>query len=129
MESEQKEEPQAQAAPEVEDVAGAMYDPEKIRVLNHKLLVKLDPSPEVIGSIIVPNGSYTRSECWATVVNVGTGVDTRKGRVPIDLKKGDRVLVIRMHELTSSNKGYQAMLGKGYVFLDYPDDILLVQEE
>lgn len=105
------------------------YDPEKIRVLGARLLVRLDEGVKQIGSIIVPDGSYERCECWATVIGVGTGIDTRKGRIPLSVKKGDRILVIRMHELTSSNEKYQALLGDRCIFIGYPGDVLAVQED
>jgi co-chaperonin GroES (HSP10) len=104
-------------------------DPYKVRALGTHVLVKLDEVPDKIGSIIVPDGSYERSECWAIVVSPGTGIDTKKGRIPLDFKKDDRVMVIRMQALVESNKQTQADMGDGVIWLNYPYDFLLVQEE
>ena len=102
--------------------------PEKIRPLGLYVLVRLDPSEKQVGSIIIPEGKYLESECFATVEGVGTG-KIPKGRVKMDVKDGDRILMIRMHERTSSNEKMQKRLGDGRIFIRYPDDILGVVEE
>ena len=107
-----------------------LLNPEKIRVIGARLLIKLDPAPERVGSILLPEGSLEENHCGATVVAVGTGIETTRGRRPIDdVQKGDRIQVIRMHELTSTNDRIQEKFGDGYVFIRYPDDILYAGEE
>lgn len=87
------------------------------KVIGDKVLVQLEELPSKVGSILLPQGSYTGKEAVATVLKVGTGISTRKGRVPLDLKEGDRVCVVRQHEKTDTQEMIQAVLGDGMLIL------------
>ena len=66
----------------------------KIRPLADRILVKrLEEKEEVRGGIIIPDSAKEKpQEC--KVVAVGPGrVDDSGNRVPMDVKKGDRILM------------------------------------
>ena len=66
----------------------------KVRPLADRILVKReDPSETVRGGIIIPDTAKEKPQ-EARVVAVGPGkVDDAGKRTPLELKKGDRILV------------------------------------
>lgn len=104
----------------------------KVRPLGTRVIVELDELPGQIGSIYLPDGAYMEAEGFATVLRVGPGHWTKSGkRIPVPLEEGDRVLVIRLHERTSTQEGLQAVpeIGPGRLVLNALQDILGVVED
>lgn len=100
-----------------------------VRLLNDRLIVELEKKPEMIGVIHVPDGAYTDTNGMAKVLAVGPGRELPNGtRVPVDVKVGQRVCIIRLHERTSTQEQLQETLGEGQLILR-EDDILYVEEE
>ncbi|MBI2435385.1 MAG: co-chaperone GroES [Candidatus Hydrogenedentes bacterium] len=66
----------------------------KVRPLADRILVKREePSETVKGGIIIPDSAKEKPQ-EAKVVAVGAGrLDDNGKRVPLELKKGDRVLI------------------------------------
>jgi len=63
-----------------------------VRPLNDWVLVKVDPMPATIGSVIVPSSYKARDTHTATVLKVGPGKPLPDGTVkPMELSPGDRV--------------------------------------
>lgn len=92
-----------------------------VRALGKWMLMWLVPREEKVGSIIIPQGTYTKAEDFAVVVSVGRGIPTRKKIVPHGVVEGDVVIVVRIHEITATQKAVQAELGQGFVFLQEND--------
>jgi len=65
----------------------------KVRPLNDRILVKrIDSEEKTKGGIIIPDSAKEKPQ-EAEVVAVGSGrVDEKGKRIPLDVKKGDRVL-------------------------------------
>jgi len=65
----------------------------KVRPLNDRILVKrLDQEEKTKGGIIIPDSAKEKPQ-EAEVVAVGSGrIDENGKRVPLDVKKGDKIL-------------------------------------
>ncbi len=65
----------------------------KVRPLNDRILVKrIDSEEKTKGGIIIPDSAKEKPQ-EAEVVAVGSGrIDEKGKRIPLDVKKGDRVL-------------------------------------
>jgi len=99
-----------------------------VRALGKWILVKLVPRIDKVGSLYLPQKTYIQAEDYAVIVSTGYGM-TRKNRViPHDVSEGDVVQVVRIHEVTATQKAMQAEVGEGYLFLQ-ENDILFVDEE
>ena len=63
----------------------------KFRPLHDRVLIEvLDGSEKTAGGIIIPGSSRKTSE--GKVVAVGGGAKTEDGKIPMDVKVGDKVL-------------------------------------
>ena len=101
--------------------------PNKVKAIGEHVVVKVDEKPDRHGDLYLPQGSVERAEAWATVLSVGDGEWTKKGRVPFDFFPGDRVLIIRLHEKMMTQEVIQSSLGEGFLILragGKHDDIL-----
>ncbi len=65
----------------------------KVRPLNDRILVKrLDQEEKTKGGIIIPDSAKEKPQ-EAEVVAVGSGrIDENGKRIPLDVKKGDKIL-------------------------------------
>ncbi len=65
----------------------------KVRPLNDRILVKrLDQEEKTKGGIIIPDSAKEKPQ-EAEVVAVGNGrIDENGKRIPVDVKKGDKIL-------------------------------------
>lgn len=100
--------------------------PSEIRVpplqaLGKWLLVKLVPRVDRVGLVHLPEGKYAHAEDLAVVVSVGRG-GVAAGKVILhDVSPGAVVVVVRLHEVTESQKAWQAVVGKDFLFLQDSD--------
>lgn len=63
-----------------------------IRPLGARVVVKRDENPTKSGSLYLPETARQSSQTkTGTVVEIGHGLMTAKGLIPVQLKKGDRV--------------------------------------
>jgi co-chaperonin GroES (HSP10) len=108
----------------------AKYRPEQFRPCGYYTFVKLDPLSEKIGDLLWrPGDAYGADDikAWATVVSVGPGIWSKKiGHLPVGVKPGDRVYVIRVHEKVATQQEVQHLFGKGYMVLK-PSDLMMVE--
>ena len=97
-------------------VPSVVYRP-PVRALTQWLLVYVVPRVGKIGRIHLPQGSYLKGDDLAVIVSAGIGSWRKKSYIPHPVEPGDVVMVIRIHEVTSTNKQLQADLGDGFFFL------------
>lgn len=107
----------------------------KIRLLRDRVLVEHDDTLEKErlseGGIIVPEGSYTHEHeifTWGTVISTGPGRWGKSGRIPCDVKPGDRVYYNRFLRKSKEGRQFDDKFGGGYVILEEHKDILAVEE-
>jgi len=91
-----------------------------IRPLNDWVLVRCEPIPEMIGSIIVPNGTRVRA---GEVLAVGPGrvYRDKNVRTPPDVQVGERVAFFRETLETQQGKTVAGILQ------DLGDDLGLIR--
>lgn len=93
-----------------------------IRPLQDRVVAKrIEPTEEVRGGIIIPDTAKEKPQ-EAEVVAVGPGkLDENGNRVPVDVKKGDRVLI-------GKYSGSEIKLGDEDLVILREDEILAVVE-
>lgn len=101
-----------------------------MKPLHDWILVKTDPLPTQIGSIIMPNGGNIRT---ATVVHTGPGRRSKAGTLtPISLVPGDRVAYFLLHEQHKQGKALGAVLeelGEDLALIREPDVLFAFEGE
>lgn len=111
-----------------------------VKLLGDRILVKLDKPMDRRevegGTIFYPEGSHGASEeiqVWGTVLDVGPGRWAKRKdgvelgfRLPMDVKKGDRVNVVWYLTKVETNKALQALLGEDTLIVT-PKDIIAVE--
>lgn len=95
-----------------------------VHLLNDWVLVRTDPMPQAIGSIIMPDSVGAQDTRTATVLQVGPGKELPDGsRHPLDVQVGDRVC---FHRWNLEHKNGQAI---GHVLEEMGQDIALIKEQ
>lgn len=94
----------------------------KVRPLHDRLLVKrLDQEEKTKGGIIIPDSAKEKPQ-EAEVVAVGSGrIDENGKRIPLDVKKGDRILF-------SKWGGTEIKVGGDELLILKEEDILAVMD-
>ena len=96
----------------------------KFRPTGSGVLVKVDPTPERVGSIFIPDTAHSSDTHQATVLAVGPGKNMPDGWVrPMEIQVGDRVC---FHRWNLELKNGQAV---GHVLEEMGPDVALVKEE
>lgn len=93
-----------------------------IRPMNDWVLVRVDPAPATIGTIIVPDTATVHGIRTATVVDVGSGKLTVSGRLEMSVRVGERVC---FHRWNLEHKNGQAIM---HVLSDLGPDYGLIRE-
>lgn len=112
-----------------------------VRLLGDRIMVKLDRPMQQrdVGDgkvLFYPEGSHgaaSEVQVWGTVIDVGPGkwaknkAGTELGfRLPMDVKKGDRVYVLWYLIKVETNKALSALLGEDTLIVT-PSDIIAVE--
>ncbi|MHA2335076.1 MAG: co-chaperone GroES [Candidatus Hodarchaeales archaeon] len=94
-----------------------------IKPLKDKILIKADKDKEEsTGGILIPEGSKEDVHKWGTVVAVGTGRVSRKGkRIPLEVRVGDRVLYVFALEKTETGKSIKAYVEEDQFLISESD--------
>ena len=96
----------------------------KVHLLNDWVLVRTDPLPKSIGSIVMPDSVGARDTRTATVLQVGPGRVLPDGtNNPLDVRMGDRVC---FHRWNLEHKNGQAV---GHVLEEMGPDVAMVKEQ
>lgn len=94
-----------------------------VRPFSDWVVVRIDPMPNQIGSVIVPDSYRARDTHTATVVSVGPGKPLSNGaRRPLEVVPGDRVC---FHRWNLEHKSGQAV---GHVLEEMGPDVAMIRE-
>lgn len=91
-----------------------------IRPYGDWVVIKMDPIPEKLGSIIL-TGAEARRVRTGTIVAVGPGRYTGEHRTPVGLEVGERVAFFREHLEHQSGKAILDLLG------EYGEDLGMIR--
>lgn len=95
----------------------------KVRPMNDWVLVRLDPMPKTVGSIVMPDIVSARDTHTATVISTGPGRSLPGGaRAPMEVQEGDKVC---FHRWNLEHKNGKAI---GHVLEEMGEDVALVKE-
>ena len=95
-----------------------------VRPLGNGVLVRVDPMPGTVGSIIIPDSYSARDTHTGTVVATGPGKNMPDGWVrPMDVQPGERICFHRW------NLEHQSGQAVGHVLEQMGPDIALIKED
>lgn len=104
-----------------------------IRLLNSWIVIRdIEPDEKMIGLLHIPEGSVKDPYKWAEVLEVGKGASTSEGDgwVPLDVKKGDKIMYVRFLKNTHTGLSLTPVLEREYgkgAFMIQEKDVLCLE--
>jgi len=112
-----------------------MYDPDKIKPLGPRLLVKMFPDEkETAGGIVIPEVAHETAVGKGQVMATGTGYWPKRSekRVSIEslgIEKGDIVYFIKFLRETHTNQLLQRRIGDDMLIIEMKDVLYVEKKE
>lgn len=105
---------------------------EKVRLIGPRLLIELEDEAEFFANslLVKPDTVHEGAQGWGKVLEIGDGVPTRAGKVPIrGVKLGDRVAFVKFLKKTQSNEALAHVLGEDNLIIEFKDVVVVQRSD